>query len=493
MELIYKETPAERLISRLDYQASVTGDMPTPDGRTMIRVLSAQPRVELTSVKPGKGEIVFEGRVNIIIGAVDADGALFAYQSGAAFSHRIECENASPSMRADADANVISLDVAPSGASAALSADVDFDIRLISTEQIRACVGIKGGDEDIEIKSTESRFGFKRQIGSSNMNLREEIAADEAVEVISSESTIAIKETVWDNEGCTVSGIITVSAVTADKYGRAGQLVRQIPFRERLNANSRSDEAYCEARIRSLYIRSLGEEYSILALEAEVTFELFAVETVETEIPQDLFSVSRGIRPVNETARINCSRGLVQIQNNLKENITIPETMPAIGAVIYTSAFTVINDAYFEQGMLNVNGVLVTSVAYETAYGSKEAFRTEVPFSVNEPISEESDVPRIKANCIASAVASDERKVQVQYYLNISAEMITAEELSYVSSAEECEIEREAPGIIVVFASKGEEVFDIAKRYSVPCGSVRKLNPGIAEPFSEGDKLILMV
>ena len=493
MELIYTETPAERLVLRIEHQAEVSGEMPTPDGRAVTRVLCALPNVELSAVKAGYGEVVLEGRVNIGVTAVDADGALFAYRSGASFSHKVECEDALPSMRAEADARVISMNVIPSGAGAQLEADLDFDVRVISQEPIRSCVGIKDKTDDLEIKTVEFKYYHKKTVGSSVIRLREEIAAEEADEVITTDSIVAVKETVRDNDGCTVSGVITISAVTMNRFGHIGQIVRQIPFRERINARSENGDAYCEAGIRSLYLRSLGEEYSILALEAEVSFELYIVEASAANIPQDLFSVSEGIRPIAEKAAINNAMGSVSVQTNLKESVSLPDNMPAVGGVMFAGAFPIINETYCEQGILNVNGVLATSIAYETEYGSKEAYREDVPFSVQIPVEGENTIPRVKSACIADVSSVDERRFHVQYCLIVTAEMIETGELDYISSAEECGLNKSEPCILIVFASQGEEVFDIAKRYSVPCESIRKLNPGITEPLRDGDKLILMV
>ena len=47
-------------------------------------------------------------------------------------------------------------------------------------------------------------------------------------------------------------------------------------------------------------------------------------------------------------------------------------------------------------------------------------------------------------------------------------------------------------GLCVCFASEGDDAFDIAKRFSVPCSTVRQLNPLTEEPYKEGDKLILL-
>ena len=48
-------------------------------------------------------------------------------------------------------------------------------------------------------------------------------------------------------------------------------------------------------------------------------------------------------------------------------------------------------------------------------------------------------------------------------------------------------------GIILCNACAGEDAFDIGKRFGVPSQRVRELNPDSAEPFKDGDKLLLFV
>ena len=86
---------------------------------------------------------------------------------------------------------------------------------------------------------------------------------------------------------------------------------------------------------------------------------------------------------------------------------------------------------------------------------------------------------------------------QVSYNLDISAEYFSESAVSAVAGVAETDNSNDADGkstgIILCNACAGEDAFDIGKRFGVPSQRVRELNPDSAEPFKDGDKLLLFV
>lgn len=492
MEIIYKETAAERLVTKADLAARISGELPSPDGRTVSRVLSAMPKIQLGAVRTGNGEVSFEGRINVSVNAVDTSDELFSYSSGASFKQTVECPEADATMRSEIESSIRNITLSPAQSGANMDADVDFDIRVISSVPVKACSGAKDID-DIEIKTCPVSAFFKRPLGNETLRLREEITVDEPVRVISSESLVTIKDLTGDGNGTVVSGSITVSAVVADISGRVMQIVKQIPFRERLSISFDRDNVFCSSTNNTVYLRSLGDDFPMIAVEAQIGLDLYAIEESRSELPLDLFSPTAGIKAINERVTLYNDRGCSGIQTTIKETLSMPETVSSVKEVLFASALPVITEVYPERGSTVVNGVLATTVAFINEYGMKDSFRIDTDFSAEVPSPISAELPLIGAECIASAVMIDERNVQVQYSLSVKEEMITQEEFTIVTSLEECEACEQESCIMILFASEGDDVFDIAKRYSVPCENIRKLNPEISEPFRDGDKLLLMI
>lgn len=492
MRIIHKETAAERLAAKADLETKITGELPSPDGRSLSRILSAVPKIQLGSVRTGSGEISFEGRINVAVTASDQNDEIVTYSSAAVFKQTVECPEAEPSMRSDIVPLIRGITVAPSAGGANLDADVDFDIRVISSSPLKACVGTEEAD-DVEIKTGVINTFRKQPLGSETLRLREEITVEEPVQVISSESFVTVKDVSADANGTNASGVISVSAVTRSPSGRISQLIRQIPFKERLSIGAELDKVGCKCTGSTVYLRSLGDDFPLIAVEAQVSLELYSIEETKAEIPIDLFSPSAGIRAVTERITLYNDRGAESVQTTIKETLTAPDGVSPIKEVLYASAAPIITDIVTEHGSNEIRGLLSTTVVFLNEYGMKDSFKADAEFVVQTPYVMPDALPMADAECIASAVMIDEKNVQVQYLLSVTEEIITQEDIEAVVSVEEYEANTDGSCIMILFASEGEDVFDAAKRFGVPSESVRKLNPDLSEPFKEGDKLLLLM
>ena len=246
MELNWKEIEAERTVRSLSEQVRVTGEMPSPDGRDVSNVLASSAQVCIENASPSDGVIDLDGRIVVTVTALDPDGRPFSFESGASFSHRIETDDASVGMQAEITPRIQELNVTPSENGAKLDASIDLMVSVISSIPIRAIDGVSGLS-DLEMKTREIRHMRKRSLGSSFVRMREELAADGIEDVVSAEGIIAVRDVACDQGAATISGVISVSAVTIDQNAHMGQLVRQVPFREKINMDPCGGEGSFDA------------------------------------------------------------------------------------------------------------------------------------------------------------------------------------------------------------------------------------------------------
>lgn len=491
MELNWKEIEAERTVRSLSEQVRVTGEMPSPDGRVVSNVLASSAQVYIENASPSDGVIDLDGRIVVTMTALDPDGRPFSFESGASFSHRIETDEASIGMQAEITPRIQELNVSPSENGAKLDASIDLMVSVISCIPIRAIDGVSGLS-DLEMKTREIRHMRKRSLGSAFVRMREELAADGIEDVVSADGIIAVRDVACDQGAATISGVISVSAVTIDQNAHMGQLVRQVPFREKINMDPCDGEVFCSAKIDSIALRALGEEFSLISMEAGVTFSLWSAEETMITIPSDAFSPSVGFDCLYDEMILRDTIGKISLQTNIKESIALPENAPELEALLFMSARPIVTDSVAENGELTVNGVLVTTSVYESTSGGIRYFSEDIPFSsVMEARGANSSA--VRAECIVSASGIGDRSIQAQYSLIIEAELYKLEPVRVAVGLAEHELPPKSPGMIICLASEGEEVYDIAKRCQVSCESVRSLNPGLEEPFSEGERLMLLV
>ena len=492
MELLWNEVSAERLVKTVNTQLRVTGVLPSPDGNDIIEVTGTKASVKVDEAEVLKDQIRITGKVVAVVNVRDENGKPFSYESYAGFENTIEAEGAVPGMRAAVSTSIQSIASLPDGKGANMSAVVDVCILIVSETPLRVIGGVSG-ISDLEMRKQKLVLTKKRPIGSSVLRLREEIAAEDVKEVISSEGQIAVRDVSLEQGGASVSGMITVTAVTGSSKGHIAQFTRQIPFRERVEINGIGNEAFCTSRIESLYMRSLGEDLALISLETEVSFEIFCIDEYEAEIPTDAFSPGIGFDCLFEKERFLSCRGAASAQSTIRESLTLPNSSSDNKEALFANAYPVVTETVTHDGTVDVSGVFVTGVTYESISGIINTFSEDVPFSASLEVPQGTDLPIVSAGCTASIASGSERSVQIQYNLLLNADAYGIDEQNAVVGLAESEKRTSESGIVICFASEGEDVFDIAKRCGVPCSEVRDLNPDAEEPFREGDRLLVMV
>lgn len=491
MELIWKELEAERLFERRRVQVRIEGELPSPDGRSIAEVISCTGRVCLTGASAEADEVRLEGRIDVMLTVSDGEGAPFGFESGANFRHTVSLPGAHKGMIAAAIPSVQSLTAIPRGASAGLEASVDIDLRVVSAAPMRVTGGVDGVS-DLELKTVSAAHGSLRETGRETLRLREELSAEGLGDVLSCEGFVSIRDVSLEDGAASVSGQVSVSAIVLDREGRLCQLVRSLPFRERIAADSPSGEAYCRAELKSLYLRSLGEDFGIAAMEAEIDFTVLTLERKTVNVPVDAFSPSIGFGCLSESVNVTEDLGRISLRLSLQEELRLPEGSEAAKRPVCASAVPVITEAVPEDGRIELNGVLVTSAVYENGSGSLSAFACDVPFSASMEAPAGVNAVMASAACVCELKGAGAESLAAEYTLELDADCYREEELSVLAGLAECERPERPHGISVCFASGGEDAFDAAKRFGIPCRLVRELNPDVKEPYSEGDKLIVL-
>ncbi len=492
MELIWKELDAERLVERQTVQVRVEGDLPTADGRTPKKVLNLNSRVIIDNAAVDTDKVDIEGQIRILTTALDEEDRAFSFESSAGFTHSVSASGVMPGMTAYVSPCVQSIDAVPSGSGLKLNVSMDMDVRITSAIPIKVTGGVSGID-DLEMKTSLCGHSRKLRIGQDTLRMREELAADAVADVLSAEGHVLVRDVSAEHDGTTVSGVISISAITADGNGHLGQLVRQVPFRERIGVSSTEDDVCCEAKLNSLYLRALGEDLALVSLETEVSFTLYAIKTSELSMPIDAFSPSIGFGCLCDKVDVLNSLGMLSAQTSIKETVPLPDGSADIRTPLFISARPIITEAYASGESITVNGILATTFTYESDSGLIYTFSEDVPFTNDIDGRMGANYADVKASCIASFNGIGERSIHVQYTLLTNADVYRQEEHDIVVGLVEKEPAEKMTGIIVCFASEGDEIFDIAKRYCVSCDSVKQLNPDMNAPFKEGDKLLLFI
>ena len=496
MELIWKELDAERLVGEKSVQVMIAGELPTPDGRSPKEVLAVSARMITEDASADKDRVDVSGRIAVSITAVDEEQKPMFYESSAEFTHSLDMEGVGIGMSAEVEYAIQSITAVPSNAGVSMNANVDLRVLAVSSVPLKVTGGVSGLS-DLEMNTVSYESVKRVRLGSDSLRMREELAAENAAQVISSEGQILVRDVSIEQGAATVSGVLTVSAVTVDSSDRISQLVRQVPFRERIALNGFGNEVFCTADLDSIYMRALGEEFALVSMEAEVTFNIYGLVRDTLVLPVDAFSPTIPFKCLSDRVRLLGDLGVSASQTTIKETIPLPDNAAELASCLFVSVRPIVSEALPVTGGTQISGILSTTTVFESTAGRLYTFTEDVPFSVLTESSVCPDLSLVKASCVGFVSGTGERSVQVQYtlLLEICAKKVVEKDLIVGLCEDDAEGARstELSGIVICFTNEGDSVFDIAKRYSVPSESVRRLNPDINEPFKEGEKLILMM
>lgn len=491
MEMIKREQKLERLICEKTVQVETEGALPSPDGRAVRSVLTGNAEVTVAEAVSEEGQVRVTGRIEVNVIAQDEEGKPFSFESYAGFTQLIAIEEASPLMNAKVTSSVQELEISPAEDGAYMRASADLELSLSLSAPMVVFGGVSGAS-DIELSERRTEISTSKLCGKTTVRLREELPSEGAESVVCAQGTVSVRDFSTGADGAFVSGNVSLSALVVGADGRMFQLLKQIPYRERIDTEKDLSDCSCEAKMKRVYLRSLGEGFDLLSMEAEIEFTLRRIESAQIGLPLDAFSPSVPFECRRERITLLSAAGFESVQTVMKENLPLPDTAPDMASPLYASARPIVTDTVIEDGVLRTSGVLITDVVYESAGGSVNIVGFETPFSLSAEAGG-ANAARVHADCTVFSPACSERSVQLQYSIGAFFELWRTEELNAAVDITDPGPREKRNGVIVCFASEGETVFDIAKRYGLPCAQVKEMSPDIEEPFKEGDKLLLML
>lgn len=501
MELTWNEIKAPRLILRTKEQIALEGNIPSE--RRVAELIDYPAAAYVDSVRTEAGRLNIDGRIVVSVTAFGPDGDLFTFASESAFSHSVSEPAIESGMAARALPSVALLSVRQTtDGKLLLTAAVDLDIIVTSSEAIRVLDGVRGSG-DLELKTRESELSSRTELGSAVIRLSDEIASSGAESVLSSSIELSVRDTSFENGGVTVSGIANVNALCRGEDGSLIQLTRSIPFREGVQTDGIADEVYASAALKASSVRALGTEFSLISVEAEVELHVFALRKSRLVLPLDAFSPSISFTCLRQKAELLSFLGGAAVSHTVRENVTVPDGMDDIFTPLYASSRPVAANVSVSGGELRIDGLLPTRLIYRSGGGEVHAFSEDVPFSLRMAAPTGTGFAFVELSSVCSVTGGSGRTAQLTYAVDASAEFCRSESAELVvglaeqdpRGAKECAsaVPEGFTGIIVHSAGRNETVFDIAKRYRVSSARVRELNPDCPERFSEGAKLLLVI
>lgn len=492
MELIWNEFKINRLIMRQPAQVELEQTLTVPDGKIISEIIDYSVKPLVTNCRIEENKLNYTGEVIVQTVASTDDGKYFSFVTTAEFSGSVDYDGLKNGMSVDFLPSIKSASLfASDGIRLNLNVVIDIDFTVTSVSPIKTLDAITPLS-DLQLKRKELQTSRRVVLANETIHLSDELSATDVDKILKFDLQISVRDISMD----TVSGIVQLNALCLNSDGELMQLIRSIPFKETVSLNGSADEIYASAEIISSDVHSLGTEFSLIAVDMDVCFRIFGMRKSCVDIPVDAYSPSLNFECLSEHINTINAEGGACWQHSLKENLSVPEGYPDIFTALNVSVLPVVTNVSIENGLMSVQGFLTTRLVYRSSDNSINSFTDDVLFNINMAAPINAHYARFVFNAQACVNGGSGRTAQIAYNTDSYIEFMSGWNMNVVTGiAESCTPaldEAFTSGMIILSTCDGETFFDVAKRFRVPLTSVEELNPDIKEPFSNGDKIIIM-
>ena len=506
MGLIKKPINTCDAIAKGTAQVMADGDVIVPDTKPdILKLLQVDSEASITDKYIENGRLVLCGRVDYkVLYIPDSENEkIKSILTSMEFRQVVDARNA------DADTQILVKPVVEK---------VEFNTVNSRKLRLRAIVHIdyeicclRCAEITCDIENEKAEKQIDVVLYENTVNISEhEFTVKEKLEIPSGE--VSIKEIlkndirICDTEYKPVTGKVIVKGVACIcvLYVNESDEVRftevESPFTEVIDAdgvteNSVCDIDYCVIGSICNVEPDIDGDLREIVLDIDVSASLKATETAEIEILKDCFIPYKKTDYKKESFPLQLVVERPSMQNTLRDTIEISPNAPAISGIYNIMANAVITKSEQRQNKIVCEGKLEAYILYLTDVPENPIYsiKKEIPFSYMIESGNETDSLDCEMKCMikhSSYNLNSSGEIEIRCLLSIDcilSKSVMIENIDNINT-DECELRK---GIIIYFADAGERVWDIAKRYGVPCKTLAEYNE-ISEEKLESERKIFI-
>lgn len=481
MDCRYGEWRAERTAGMAAAEAALTAEIPLPPGRTAARVLHAEAAAENRVAQVGEGSIAAEGTVEVQLLIEPTDGGpVYGLRSTAVYRENIPAPGAESGMRAVVTPTITELTCRVESGKLLLRGMLALSACLIDSRPVRV---LEGCGEGMALRKGTLTAYAEAPLGAASAHLEAELPGAERV--LLQGGDVEITGILPEEGGLLVSAELFLHLLAAEEDERLASKEERIAFEERIPTERVADpnDVRIVPALRDLSVTPSEEG----GLDCEAVVELRAYETraEPLEVVLDAYSLDGAY--VAEQTCVALPAVPIEARETIRERVALPEEA---SRAVYAAARPVVTGAAEAEGKLGVDGVLFLDIVYETDAGGVGGYEEEIPFQCRLSLPDQPGA-RIEAQAGAAHVVGGGRLADVTIPLRFSITPAAGEACVATGLMETESVVRPA-GILIHIAGEGEDCFAVGKQFALPEETVRLWNPSCAEPFREGEPLVLL-
>ena len=471
-------------IIRRDLNSDISEDYTLPDYYPEIRkLLFARPSPLLPAKFISGGRVDVSGVVDYTLVYVSAEGKLCSAPLSAEYSFSLPLENMGEFELGEG------LDVIAHTVCESTSVRVSAPRRLQLRSHLRTSVGVWGKKLCSEkLSGLSEGAGIERLLekgrccdllceSSDVISLEDsfELSADERVAL--ADGTVSIKDQRLSGDALSVSGEIAVRCLVAGESGETDRsLVRRLPFDAEIELDGIELPEGASARVCG-YVTdlSINVEECIASISADAILEVCVCAESEFEYTKDAYSVTQ------DSECEYCELSVPLYAANFNSSLSICERMsleelgyPEGARPIEAYATVLPESLSLEDGRYVLRGVCRYSVI-SVRDGEYQSGEFSIPFRYEQDAREATCVSGFDAVATAkdARVKSEGDALCFECELLLGVTVFGEQSISMLDKIELFDKEEQRSGeLIACYPSDDDNLWSVAKRYSVLCDEI---------------------
>lgn len=492
MEPIWGELKLERVAGRTVAQAFVEGDIPMPAGREAQRILQVEGQIQNEAARCTDGRVQVEGTLSLQMLCMSPEHVPFDVHAATRYSHNIPLAGVEEGMQAKVTPQLLDLRCVLQDRHAHVEAVAELNTMVQKNDVIQVLADVSGAN-NLQTLHADAQLGQLRELTTSTLRMHEMLDAPGVVHALRANAAAHIKDAALEENGIAVEGTLYVAVLYTNEDDQLVQSMHQIPFSELIPLDldaSSCGRVRVSPMVRDLSV-SVSAEPDMLEMDAATLLGVHCIAHEQLRSLADAYTPDGDIEFVQQQVEQLSPVDSMAQQCRINETLRLPENLPEAARVIYAAARPTVLGISDSDGALAVDGLLITTLVYQSAEGAAIAFEEDVPFrcTLDVPYSPDAEV---RARALEVRGSGSGRMLNVEYLLETEADLYELQQIMLaVDAAPAAPVVRDN-GIIVHLASGGETFWDAGKRYGVTAAQVQMWNPQLTEPFAEGMPILIL-
>lgn len=468
----------------------------------IVKILKCRAQPMLVSKNVNGGAVGLDGTVAITLLYSDADNKICSYEHQFPFSKTFEtgcdCNGANLSCK-------MKCEYINCRAVTGRKVDIHGAAGIYMNMVKRKCNDIIADFDDPIVELRRGSIPATTPMGT----VEKYIVLEEAIEIgqghppvralIRHEAQACVRESKLLNEKNIVRGELCVSVLYCPPEGAPQRVKAQIPFSQLLEMPGVTDQCTCDTHVEIACIdikprtSATGETRSFL-LNAKLLVSTAACCDLDVDVVLDAYS-----RKYEADIKRN-EIGFQKISNNIDNSCQCKATLDFSEGVlaeivdIWCDVQSV--STRVDAGKLNINGTVLANIIAYDEKGIPFFHEKTVDFKCDFPLEEQGNIscdPQIEVRaCSYTLTGSGSMELRLELGVRTAVYVTRAVSLLSDLGVDENKLlkENDRGAMTVYFASAGESVWDIARRYRAGVEDIKQINS--VDEYINEDKMILV-